>query len=107
MKKMIMATVMVLSSSAFADTVSQRTAAEMASVLQSAQVQELLQQEDGVGNLKGIKYVLSGRAAFGPSQYELTFESYAGPSGMQTCTVIAQVNIQTKAVMSVSNGGCK
>ena len=107
MKNMIMAAVMVLSSSAFAVTVNQRTAAEMASILQSTQVQELLQQEDGVGYLIGIKYVLSGRAAFGPSQYELTFETYAGPSGMQTCKVIAQVNIQTKEVMSVSNGSCK
>lgn len=104
---MMMAVVTLISSAAFAMTVSQNTAAEMTSILQSVELQSILQQEDGNGNLKGIQYIRSGRASFGPSQYELTFESYGGPGGLQTCKVIAEVNIQTKAVISVTGTGCQ
>jgi len=107
MKKMILATsALLISVSAFADTVSQRTAKEMVAVLQSNEIQALLSQEDGVGNIEGIKYTLSGRAAFGPSQYEVSFKSYSGPAP-QICKVSANVNIQTVQVMSLSQATCQ
>ncbi len=106
MKRMILATgALLISMSALADTVSQRTAKEMTAVLQSQEVQALLSQEDGVGNLDGIKYLSSGRASFGPSQYEVSFKSYFGPAP-QTCKVIANVNIRTVSLMDISQATC-
>ena len=78
----------------------------MTAVLQSTEVQSLLSQEDGVGNIKGIKYLFSYRASFGPAIYELSFESHSGPVA-QTCTVPVEVNMQTTQVMKVASAVCK
>jgi hypothetical protein len=107
MKKIILATgASLISMSAFADTVSQRTAKEMVAVLQSREVQALLSQTDGVGNIKGIKYLFSYRASHGPAVYELSFESHSGPD-LQICTVPVEVNMKTTQVMTVASAICK
>ncbi len=106
MKKMTMAAVMVLSSSAFADTFSQEIAAEMATVLQSDQVQDLLKREDGLGNLKSIQKVPTIKAAL-VSDYELIFESYSGLAGVRVCKATASLIQTTKKVMSVTTVSCK
>ena len=107
MKKTILAIgALLISTSALAETVSERTAKEMVAVLQSKEIQSLLSQEDGGGNIDGIKYTLSGRAAFGPSQYEVSFKSYSGPAP-QICKVAVNVNMQTVQVMSLSQATCQ
>lgn len=106
MKKIITTLAAILISlTATADTVSQRTAKEMAAVLQSEQVQSLLAQEDGLGNIKGIRYLMSYRASFGPAIYELSFQSNSGPAA-QICTLPVQVNMQTTEVMKVDSAVC-
>ena len=107
MKKVILATgALLISMSALADTVSQRTAKEMSAVLQSQEVQSLLSQENGVGSIKGIKYLFSYRASFGPAVYELSFKSNSGPVP-QICSIPVQVNIQTTQVVKVESAICK
>ncbi len=107
MKNIILATVaLFVSTSSFADTYSEKTAKEMVSVLQSKEISELLVQEDGFGNIRGIEYKMSGRASFGPSVYEVSFESNSGPFP-QICSVSAQVNVQTLQVLSISKASCR
>jgi hypothetical protein len=107
LKKIILATgALLISMSAFADTASEKTAKEMTAVLQSHEVQALLSQEDGVGNIQGIKYLFSYRTVIGPAIYELSFESYSG-SVAQICTVPVQVNIQTTKVIKIDSAVCK
>ena len=72
-------------------------------VLQSPELQSLLNQEDGIGNLIGVKYISSGRATFGPALYEINFKDYYA---RQTCKVGGNVNIQTKSLMSLSSATC-
>ncbi len=107
MNKVILAGIAyLLSMSAFAETTSQIKAKEMSKVLQSKEVLALLSQEDGVGNLKGIKYLFSYRATFGPAIYELSFESHSGPTP-QLCTIPVEVNMLTSEVMKVNSAVCK
>lgn len=107
MKKVILATsALLISMSVFAETRSQRTAKDMVAVLQSQEVQSLLSQEDGVGNIEGIKYLFSYRASYGPAIYELSFESNSGPEP-QRCTVPVEVNMETTQVMKVGSAICK
>lgn len=107
MKKIILATgAVMISMSVFGDTFSQRTAKEMVAVLQSKEVQSLLSQKDGAGNIEGIKYLFSQRASFGPAFYELSFQSNFGPVP-QICTVSVQVDMQTTQVMKVDPVFCK
>ena len=106
MNKMITTLAAILISlNTTAETVSQRIAKEMAAVLQSEQVQSLLAQEDGVENIKGIRYLMSYRATFGPAIYELSFESNSGPVA-QICTLPVQLNMQTTEVMNVDSADC-
>lgn len=100
MKKIIMTTIMVLTSLVFADTHNQNTAAEISIVLQSVAVQEVLKQEDksNYKYFKGIKYYSSGRASFGPATYELIFETFNQEHEKKVCNVFANLNIQTKEV---------
>ena len=107
MKLMILAAgALLISVSTFANTVSQRTAKEMTAVIQSEEVQSLLSQEDGLGDIKGIKYLFSYRASFGPAIYELSFQSNSGPA-LQMCTVPVQVNTETTEVLKVDAAVCK
>jgi hypothetical protein len=107
MKKMILvASTLLISMLAFAETHSQSTAKDIVNILQSQEVQSLLAQEDGVGNLRGISYLFSYRASFGPAIYELSFESNSGPVP-QICTAPVQVNMQTGQVMKVDSAACK
>ncbi len=107
MLKMILAIgSLFISTLALAETVNQRTAKEMSAVLQSPEVQALLSQEDRGVNLKGIRYLFSYRAPFGPAMYELSFGSNSGPS-RQVCTVPVQVNMQTTQVIKVDSAICK
>ena len=96
---------LLISMTATAETISQRTAKEMAAVLQSEQVQNLLVQDDGIGSIKGIKYLMSYRASYGPAIYELSFQSNSGPVA-QICTLPVQVNIQTVEVVKVDSATC-
>ncbi len=99
------AVALLVSVPAFADTYSQQTAKEMVAVLESDEMQDLLSQEDGMGNIKGIEYSRSGRASFGPSIYAVSFKSYSGRVP-QVCSVSVNVNVQTLRVMSVSKAVC-
>ena len=88
-----------------ADTYSEQVAKHMVSILKSDEVQELLKQEDGVGNLTGIKYQTSGRAIFGPAMYDVSFESFTQNKTSQ-CRVIVSVNIKKSRVISISQPEC-
>ncbi|HXH30183.1 MAG TPA: hypothetical protein VNJ01_05170 [Bacteriovoracaceae bacterium] len=78
----------------------------MKAVLDSKTVQALLSQEDGIGNLKGISYLNSGRATFGPASYTLTFTSRT-MTGTQDCKMVATLNTQTIDVMGVDELECQ
>jgi hypothetical protein len=108
MKNMtLFAGTLLLSLSAFASgTTSQATAKQMIAILKSKPVATLLAQEDGLGNVQGIRYLYSGRAIFGPAVYELTFNSYSAATP-QTCTVAASINTQTNRIFSVSPASCQ
>ena len=97
----------LISVMALAATANERKAANMMAVLHSQEIRPLLAQIDGVGSLSGIRYVSSGRAAFGPDIYEVNFLSYSGPV-QHNCAYVAEVNIQTSQVIGfVPNGPCK
>lgn len=90
MKKLILSAALITtgwSYSALAETISERKASEMVSVLQSEVLKELLTQEDGVGNIQSI----SARPSMTPaSTYEVKFVSYFGLSE-RTCKVLVSV----------------
>jgi hypothetical protein len=91
---------------ALADSLNQNRAKEMAVVLQSPEVQSLLSQENGIGNLKGIRHLFLNKALFGPSVYELEFKlnSISNP---QICKTSVHLNIQTIEVMQIDTAECK
>ncbi len=90
---------------AAAGTVNQGTAKEMTAILESQEVNNYLSQEDGPGNLIGINYHSSGRASFGPSNYDLNFRSNSGPVS-QNCKLRVRINIETLKVLSGSKFSC-
>jgi hypothetical protein len=95
MKTLLASLFIAFSVSAMAQTYSEETASQMQDVLKSETVQNLLKQEDGVGNLKGITYLYSGRASFGPAIFELAFVSHS-MQGPQLCKVNVSLDLLTK-----------
>lgn len=96
----------LISISAFSETASQQIAKEMIAVLQSQEIQSLLSKKEGVGGFEGIKFKFLNKAVFGPSQYEVSFKSYSA-SGIQTCKVLVDVNINTMKVMGLTQATCQ
>jgi hypothetical protein len=105
-KTILLSTALLISVSAFSFTTSQKIAKEMTAVLESKEVQTLLSNDDGVGNIEGIKYLFSYRASFGPAIYELSFRSHSGPV-VQVCTVPVHVNTETVQVLKMGSADCK
>lgn len=103
MKKVILTLAMMMSVSAFADSVGQRTAADMASILGYSDVRSLLGQKDGASNITEIKRV-PPMESMSSADYELTFQSTSGFSGGQTCKYAVTVSNQT--VTSFVKGNC-
>ena len=90
---------LALSITASATTVSQIKANGMIAALSSAPIQQLLQQEDGIGNIQSITSVPSVTEA---SLYEIQFISFS--MGVQVCTVRATV---LGANVSVGQARCE
>jgi hypothetical protein len=78
------------SSLSSAQTFSEKRATGMVNVLQSDPLKELLQQEDGVGNITGIEYHNSLTADVA-DRFKVSFKSYYGLSE-SNCSVIARVD---------------
>lgn len=111
MKKLILTTSLFLSTFGFAQTHNQDIATKLVTVLQSPEIQEILkksQDENGGRHnyFQEIKYVRSYRAKFGPSEFELTFQSFGKAEGdVKFCNVSAFLNHETNEVSSENN--CK
>lgn len=103
MKNLILTLVMMMSVSAFADSVGQRTAADMASILSHSEVQSLLAQKDGASNITEMKRV-PPMESMSSADYELTFQSTSSFSGNQSCKYA--VTVSNQSVTSFVKGNC-
>ena len=79
-----------VASSALGETFSEKRANGMVTVLQSEQIKELLQVEDGVGNITGIEYHQSVTTDVA-QRFKVKFISYGGLNPT-VCTVVARVD---------------
>ncbi|MCC6278337.1 MAG: hypothetical protein IT289_10535 [Oligoflexia bacterium] len=102
----IIAALMTFSSAfASADTESQKRARQMVNILSTPEIQKYLEVEDGVGNLKSLQYVDSGRASFGPNNFRVEFLGRT-LTGRQLCVLAVSVDSQTDKVLSASMPKC-
>ncbi len=110
MKKILLIVLFSGAFSAFAEdnskTVSQRTADQMTAALQSEELQTLLKENDGSGNLKRVEYFQPSRMNPSQSRIEIKFLSHGGPS-LQECLVNVFVNTNTNTVEGLTQMPCK
>lgn len=102
---MIILSMIEISTSAFAETLNERTAKEMSIVLQSEEVTALLSQ-DGIGKFKEIKYLYTAPASWGPARYELSFDLLSKGERL-TCTTWASLHTRLSKVVDLLPLECK
>lgn len=101
----LMIATLLTSTILLAETVSQKTARDLAAVLQTNEVVELLSEENEIGDFTGIRYLMSYKATFGPVVYELSFATQFG-ADTQLCNIAVEVNKLTNKVMTVGSPEC-